>query len=440
MKFEKNNKYFTIAAYVVICSIIVVVFFSLCFNFGKVSSFFAGLYNGIKPIFYAVIMAFIFSPIERFAYERIFFQVEEKYKRPKLRRALSLLLTYIIVTAVLISFISLVIPQLISSYKDLEEKAPEYIDDAQKWLAGKLDFFSSLDFVINLPADAIAEDVNMPEVVPIEYMTKPVLTYQDMEKSPLYQAVKEYRESGISFNLVAMLQKLLDNSYELLDKFAPYLLSFLGNLFTELKNLLLGLIISVYILASRKKLGAQFKKVCAAVFPEGVNDRLNRIWNITNTTFVEFINGKLLDALVIGILCFIAMNIFKMPYALLISVLVGVTNMIPFIGPFLGAVPGAFIIFIFSPMKAVWFIVMIIAIQQLDMNLIEPRIVGNKTGLPAFLVITAVIVMGGIFGVAGLFIGVPVVAVIYALLSEWTNQRLSKRGLPTEISAYEKEV
>ncbi|MDD6800318.1 MAG: AI-2E family transporter [Firmicutes bacterium] len=433
MKFEKNDKYTTIAVYVLITSSVIILFTALCLNFSSIMDKFGLLTEILKPILYAVIISLILMPLEAFCYNKILSFVEKKEKRPRLRKILSLVLTYAIVIAMLVSFISVVIPQVMTSYNDLVEKGPDYIKAALRWLEKQLNSMDFLDPVINFGQNAAEYDSE--KIIPIEYL-RPELSVRGRLTNPLYKAMKSAESSGISINIAGMLLDLFENSYAMLDKVLPYVWSFLGDFITEIKNLLFGLIISVYFLASRGRLLAQIRKLSSALFSDAFRTRINKICHITYTTFVEFINGKILDALVIGVLCFIAMSVFRMPFAPLISVLVGVTNMIPFVGPFLGAVPGALIIFIVSPMKAVWFVVMIIALQQLDCNLIEPRIVGDKTGLPALFVITSVIVMGGFMGIAGLFLGVPLFAVFYALIREWANNRLKLKGLPVNTDDY----
>ena len=156
----------------------------------------------------------------------------------------------------------------------------------------------------------------------------------------------------------------------------------------------------------------------------------------TNQVFSGFVRGKLLDSLIIGILCFIGCSILKMPYTPLVSVVVGVTNIIPFFGPFLGAIPSAFLILLVSPLKCLYFIIFIVLLQQLDGNVIGPKILGDSTGISSFWVIVAILVGGGFFGVPGMFFGVPVFACLRMLVKWLMDRRLARRGMPTEASAY----
>ena len=183
-------------------------------------------------------------------------------------------------------------------------------------------------------------------------------------------------------------------------------------------NFIMGIIFAVYMLAQKEKLIEQFKKLISSFLSEEKANKLFYIGNVTNTTFKSFIGGQFIEAIILGILCFICMTIFKMPYALSISVVVGLSNIIPVFGPWFGGAIGAIIILGTNPIQALWFILMAIVLQQIDGNLIYPRVVGDRVGLPAIWVMLAVLVGGNGFGIIGMFVGVPVASVIYKLLRE----------------------
>lgn len=195
-----------------------------------------------------------------------------------------------------------------------------------------------------------------------------------------------------------------------------------------LKNLLIGLVACVYILAQRKKLAAQGKMIIYSVFKKKWADRIMEEICYVDKMFSGFINGKIIDSIIIGIITFIVTTIFKIPYAMLISVIVGVTNVIPFFGPWIGAVPCALIAFMVSPVKCLYFIIMIIAIQQFDGNILGPKILGNTTGLSSFWVLFSIIFFGGLFGFAGMLVGVPLFAVIYDLIERGVKRGLKNKG------------
>ena len=191
-----------------------------------------------------------------------------------------------------------------------------------------------------------------------------------------------------------------------------------------LYNLLIGLIVAVYLLSSRKKFARQGVLIIRSVFPRDWADRILEEIGFIDQMFGGFIDGKILDSAIIGVLCYIGCLIFKFPNPLLISAIVGITNIIPFFGPFIGAIPSAFLILIESPIKAVWFGLFILALQQLDGNVIGPKILGDRTGLSSFWVLFTIILCSGLWGVAGMVIAVPLFAVIYD-----TVKRLVRRGL-----------
>ena len=190
-----------------------------------------------------------------------------------------------------------------------------------------------------------------------------------------------------------------------------------------LKNILIGVIVSVYLLATKEGFGASGCRLCYTFLS-------------TDRIFAGFVRGKLLDSLIIGVLCFIFSSWFQFPYAPLVSVVVGVTNVIPFFGPFLGAIPCAFLILLDSPIKCLYFLVFIFALQQFDGNILGPKILGDSTGLSSFWVIVAILVGGGLWGVAGMFFGVPLFACVYTAVRTYSTYRLKRKGLPTASASY----
>ena len=210
---------------------------------------------------------------------------------------------------------------------------------------------------------------------------------------------------------------------------------FLG-VFNFLKNLLVGVIVSVYLLATKEGFAATGCKMVYSFFPEKRAAQIIRGVKEVNRIFSGFFRGKLLDSLIIGILCFIGSSILNFPYTPLISVVVGVTNVIPFFGPFLGAIPCAFLILLDSPIKCLYFIIFIIVLQQFDGNILGPKILGDSTGISSFWVIVAILVGGGLWGILGMFVGVPLFACIYTAVRRYTAWRLEQKGLPTHSKYY----
>lgn len=190
-----------------------------------------------------------------------------------------------------------------------------------------------------------------------------------------------------------------------------------------------AVIASIYMLSGKPRLVNQLKKLVYAAFPAKGADRILTVSGKANQIFVGFINGKLLDSAIIGVLCFFLCTICKIPYAVLVSVVIGVTNVIPFFGPIIGAVPCIMILVIVNPWAALRFGVLIIALQQFDGNILGPKILGDSTGLSAIWVLVAIVVGGGLFGFAGMLLGVPTFAVLYSLIKEWAERRLEEKGL-----------
>ncbi len=210
------------------------------------------------------------------------------------------------------------------------------------------------------------------------------------------------------------------------------ILGFLNEIF----DFLVGIIVSIYVMYGRETFARQAKKIVYALFPPKKANLVLHLGNKTNEIFGGFIIGKIIDSIIIGILCFIILSIIKMPYTLLVSVIVGVTNVIPFFGPFIGAIPCSVLILLNDPMKGLYFIIFVFLLQQFDGNILGPKILGDTTGLSSFWVITAILFGGGLFGFAGMLLGVPTFAVIYYILQLVIESRLEQKNLPTNSRHY----
>ena len=201
-------------------------------------------------------------------------------------------------------------------------------------------------------------------------------------------------------------------------------------------NILLGIVAAVYILIFKEELCAQAKKVTVAVFSRQHADRLLELARRTNSIFGGYVMGKIIDAVLVGVITYFGVLFMGMPYAALIGTIVGVTNIIPFFGPFLGAVPSALLLMIDKPVNALYFCIFILILQQVDGNIIENRILGEKLGISDFWVLVAILVFGGIFGFAGMLLGVPVFAVLYTVIGDRVNKRLARKRHPLQTSLY----
>ncbi|MBQ3241906.1 MAG: AI-2E family transporter [Oscillospiraceae bacterium] len=392
MKVEWNKKYTTIAVYTILVAVACMICYNLLHNFSSVKAAIGLVFTTIMPVIYGFSIAFIINPIVVFFEKNLFNRFWKDKLARKWRKGLSVLLAYLVSVLVIGLFLYVVIPQVVASVSGIASNFKTYVKDVNTWLTA---------LFAQLPQEAFVQQI----IDQIKYAT----------------------------------QTLVEAFYEWLSTALPLVFNATVNLTTGVTNLVLGIIISVYFLYSKERFLAQLKKVLYAFFPKDNVKKLISITHTSNRIFTGFISGKLLDSLIIGVLCFIGMSIFNLPMAMLVSVIVGVTNVIPYFGPFIGAIPGALIVFLVDPIKAFWFLLFILALQQFDGNILGPYILGDSIGLPAFWVIFAILVFGSIFGVLGMFIGVPTFAVIYSIIKMWIESRLEKKGMPLSLHEYASE-
>ncbi|MCX7657932.1 MAG: AI-2E family transporter [Oscillospiraceae bacterium] len=390
MKIFNDKKYNTIAAYAIatfaVCLLLVIIIFRFSALAGVVRNFL----HILNPIIWGVAIAYLLNPIMMF-FERLFVKAFDKKKpHKKLNRYLSIAVTSILTLLVIISIAAVLIPQIIGNISNIASNMPAYFENMQEWFD---------DLLENNPM--IMDFVN-----------------------------SEFKD----------FQTYITDA---VNKFQPQLQSFVSNLTLGIlnfavgvKDFLLGFIVMIYLLASKETFIAQAKKIMYALLPEKACSHVMYVARKSNTTFIGFISGKVLDSFIIGVLCFIAMTLMGMPLTVLISVIVGITNMIPFFGPFIGAIPSALLILLVSPDKLVAFVVFIIILQQFDGNILGPKILGDSTGLPSFWVLFAIFIGGGLFGFAGMLLCVPVFAVIYTLAKQLIENRLKAKNLPVGTKEY----
>lgn len=388
MNIDWNKKYNTIAVYAFLVIAAVIVFY---LGISKFSSF-IGAVNSALVIFQPFIVGFIIAYIVNFMlkfYEERLFKIKKISKvKKKNKRLISLVLAYLSVAVIIYLFIQFVVPQFVDSISRLANNMPTYIENV------------SSEF------ERIVEDINVDP----EYVT----------------------------TVINNMNKFAEGLSEAVIGFIPVIGSYAAKIASSLWNIVLGLIISVYMLIDKEKYVALSRKVAFAILS---NKRANRILDLasrSNDTFGKFFVGKIIDSIIIGILTFIILAIFNMPYTLLVSVIIGITNIIPFFGPFIGAVPSFVIILCLSPSKAIIFLVIIFIIQQIDGNIIGPKILGNTIGISAFWILFAILIAGKVLGLIGMVIGVPVFAVVYTIVKENVERRLKKKGLETDTMSYMK--
>lgn len=396
MKIDLDKKHISlgITSFLVIAASIC--FYYLLFHGDRFSAGLSSLLVIASPVLYGIIFAYLLTPVVNFLEHRMLAPVILKndtasIKKQKGMRVLSITLTILLVIFCIYAFFSVLIPNIFKSIRSISFQLPYYVQNLTYWLA---DFFE-----------------DNPDI------EKVLLQILDMYSGEL----NNYLNNSIIPQMESLLKTV---SLSLIS-----VLSFLW-------NFIIGLIISIYVLFSKEKFAGQTKKIVYALFAKATANQLIRDFRFVSDTFIGFISGKIVDSIIIGLLCFAGTNLLEMPYALLISVIVGVTNVIPFFGPYLGAIPSAILILMVNPIKCIYFIFFILFLQQLDGNVIGPKILGESTGLSGFWVIFSITIFGGLMGVPGMIIGVPFFAVIYAMVKRIVEKKLRKKNMPTESVHY----
>lgn len=352
-------------------------------NTDKISTLLGGFMTVIEPFILGFCIAFVINVLMR-PLEKLWSKIFKKKSAgisQKLRRPVCLILSTVIMVGIVFALLFMVIPEFKNTFDTLAKSVPQYITKIEGWLAAAVAFAESHGFTI-------------PEFS--------------------FNAEKIMNVLGNALNDSGIVDKTLNIT---------------GSIVSGIVNFVIAFAFSFYILAQKEKLSAASKKTLYAFFKEEKVNRFLNIIKLTDQTFTNFLTGQLLEAVIIGVLCFIGMLIFRMPYAAVISVLVGTTALIPVFGAFIGTAIGAFLILFVSPIKAIWFVVFIVVLQQLEGNLIYPKVVGKSVGLPGILVLTAVTVGGNLMGVIGILISVPACAVLYTLLRQTVGNRLKAKKI-----------
>ena len=386
MKIDWNKKYTTISiyAFLVICASII--FFSVIDQIGAFTTKLGWIVSTLQPFIIGFVMAYLFNFILEFYEEKVLVFNSVKNLKKKSKRGIGILLTYITVVFIFTLFMQFVLPQLIDSIVGLVNDIPTYVSNATKLLEELTKNLDSNNEYVGMAMDKWNE----------------IVTY--------------------TINIISNLLPILGNA--------------LKNVASSIWNIVLGLIISIYLLIDKEKFCALSRKITCAIFNEEHASIAINLVHRSNDTFGKFLSGKIIDSAIIGVLTFIILTIFKMPYTLLISVIIGITNIIPFFGPFFGAIPSFVIIMFVSPVKALWFLLIIFVIQQIDGNIIGPKILGDSIGISAFWILFSLLVAGKVLGLVGMIIGVPLFAIIYSIIKDIIEAKLRKKGLPTETDDY----
>lgn len=385
-KFSKNSKYYTIGVYSVIFVTLATIMVKLVWNWHDTTSYVSGIMGVIQPFLVGLLIAYLINPLTKLLNDKVFKKLFHG-RMPKLRKLLSVLISYIIVIGVIVTALFYIIPQIVESLKQIAS----FIESAQTGYADMMNKLMELNE--NYPQWKLDSVINMIEDIP--------------------GALSE-----VITDIVPMIIPTIYNTSL--------------SLISTIIDLLIAIMVSAYMLLDKAKLLNNAKRIVYVIFKPEKGDRFLETAAECNRIFGNFIIGKMIDSIIIGILCWIIMTAIDLPYALVISVIVGVTNMIPYFGPFIGAVPGVLLLLIADLGYAVIFTILIIALQQFDGLYLGPKILGESTGLRPIWIIFAITVGGSVAGVAGMFLGVPVIAVISYLTDRFMERKLDKKKLEFE--------
>lgn len=390
MKINWNSKYTTISVYTILTFTVCILIYAVLFNFTVIGDFIRKMIKILAPIIWGIVIAYLVNPIMKWIEKRLSKVIEKNKPHFKITRILSLSFAMIVFLAVISALGAIILPQVIESITTIINNISTYINNFEKWI----DLFL----------------VKYPEL----------LTIVSDQIDNIEKAAMEFA-NNIAPKLGDIMMKITDST-----------LSFI----VAVKDVLIGIIVAVYLLYGKEHFQAQMKKMVYGILPSKITETILRVCAQTNSSISGFISGKIVDSIIIGCLCFICMTVMKFDFIILISVIVGVTNVIPFFGPFIGAIPSALLLLVAAPKQVIPFLILILIIQQLDGNVIGPKILGQTTGISAFWVLFSILVGGGLFGFAGMILGVPVFAVLYSLLNEFIAYRLEGRDMSSDTNDY----
>lgn len=389
---EDFKKYLSMILAVFFAAALSIVFFFLIFRASALRALIGKLIDILQPFVYGAVIAYLLKPMCN-TYERLL----QKHWHPKHKNLVDMLsvggsmltgLTLIYVV------LSLLIPQLAVSVSRMTRSLPFMIDEISTMVDGVFEGNDVIQSYIAQISNAGSESLS-------EWLKESILPYLDVLLTGLSDSVKD-----------------------------------MAGMFMDL---LIGIVVAIYILSNRRKFKKQGKMLLYSIFRERAADKIIEELKFTDRMFSGFISGKLLDSAIIGVVCYIGMLVMKMPYAVLIGVIVGITNFIPFFGPYIGAIPSAIIILTVSPTKCVIFVIFIVILQQIDGNIIGPKILGSSTGLSGIWVLFSILLFGGLFGFVGMIIGVPVFAVIYDIIRQLIVKGLARHNQEEMFRTYEEE-
>lgn len=379
----KDNKYLKVSLYafgVIAASMVILV---IAMHLGTVLAGVEFFLNLLAPFIWGFAIAYILNyPYKGFM--RLFsFRTKKGRTMPnKPKKVLSLLLTYVLSISIMALFFYLVVPHIVTAIAEFVEILPKYFEEMSKWA----------------------------ETFTSKYLERFGISYEQVSEA------------------ASKVGKQISNDFDYNDVLTA-VLTWIVNASAGIKNAFMGLVVSVYFLADKERFARSFKRLTYAVLPEEKGGKLIEIMRFTDKTFGGFLIAKFVDSIIIGVLNYIFMLIMDMEYAVLISVIIGVTNIIPFFGPFIGGIPSVFIMMLADPWDALILAVFLVVLQQFDGNFLGPKLMGDTMGIRAVFVVFSVIVFGGLFGIVGMFIGVPLFVVLYTLFAQAITAQLNKKKI-----------
>ena len=382
-----------LAIFITFCCCIL--FFFVIYRYNGFTDFWKKLTYILQPVIIGLVVAYLLNPLMKLIDGKLFSlfkgKMKSEKKAKKISRGMAIAGALLFLVGIIVLLIAAIVPSIIQSIQGIISTLPAEVRSLVDW--------------INDIAKGDSQIADIAE----EVITQAGNFFENWMKNTLLPQAEVYI-SSITSGVITGVKFVI--------------------------NILVGLIISVYVMASQEKFAGQAKKIIYAIFkPVRANVVVETVRK-SNEIFGGFISGKILDSAIIGVIAYIVLAIMKMPDTMLVAVIIGVTNVIPFFGPFIGAIPSALLLLLVSPKQCIWFLVMILVIQQFDGNILGPKILGNTTGLSSFWVLFSILFFGGLLGPLGMIIGVPLFAVIYRLVADFIEGNLKRKKLSEKTTDY----
>ena len=395
MKFRYIKNRFNDMLSVFLVVVLGITFYFFLLNFKVIFDALRYVTGILAPIIYGVVIAYLLTPIcnflDSFFHQKLAKHTKSEEKLNKICNFLSTSLGFTFFVAILVVLIALVIPQLIFSVTSMIDTLPQNIDN-----------------ISDMAKKAIEKN-----------------TFLVKKTGFVWSDLLNYFEDFLKKNIIPNIDAIISG-----------ISGGVTQIVKEISNLIIGLVVSVYCLNSRKKFSRQGKKIIYACMKKESAKVLMKQLRFADKAFSEFISGKLLEALAVGVICLVGTTFIKTKYSLLISVIIGVTNIIPFFGPFIGGIPACIILLFENPVKCLYFILFLLVLIQIDGNFLGPKILSNSTGLTSFWIIFSIIFFGGLLGIPGMLLGIPLFSVLYNITRDVINAKLIEKDLPTDTVEY----